>query len=374
MSSWSTTVSGVAGATVGDPVGGGVTSDMAPKLATNAERFRWAFEDSAIGMSIEDLDGRFVQVNPVLCSMLGYTSTQLVTMSYQDVCHPDDLEGPEYLESLGDGSVRQVMRECRHIRSDGTVIWVRVHVGVVRDQGKPLFYIAQTEDITGRKDAESRLIHQARHDTLTGLLNRRAFTERVSEALMSGEELALLFVDLDRFKLVNDTLGHPTGDELLIAVARRLQAAVGGRDVVARLGGDEFVVLVLGVTCAADAEPVAERLQAALAAPFGISGRSLFVTASIGIALPGESVATAEDTLRAADLAMYRAKTTAVSVWSRISTARSPTRNRCACGSSRWCPLSPVAWRASKPSSAGSIRGEGCCYRANSFPSPRRRD
>jgi diguanylate cyclase (GGDEF)-like protein/PAS domain S-box-containing protein len=282
----------------------------ASDAALDAERFRMAFEDSAIGMSIEDLDGRFMQVNSVLCAMLGYSSAELLTMGYQDVCHPDDLEGPEYLASLRDGSVRRIVRECRHTCADGTVIWVRVHVGVISDGHQALFYTAQTEDITAQRSAEARLIQLAEHDTLTGLPNRQAFADGMTSTLESGEQVALLFVDLDRFKLVNDTLGHAAGDELLVAVAARLRSAVRNSEVVARIGGDEFVILATPVTCVGDAERVAERLLAALVPPFRISGRSLFVTASVGIALAGGDVASAEDTLRAADLAMYRAKTT----------------------------------------------------------------
>ena len=274
------------------------------------ERYRVAFEDSAIGMAIEGLDGRWLRVNPALCTMLGYTSDQLLTMSYQDVCLPEDLEDASYLESLNNGTVLKVMRECRYRRADGTTIWVRVHVGVIREGGATQFYAIQIEDITDRKAAESRLAHEAAHDALTGLPNRHAFAERVAAVLDGGNQPALLFIDLDRFKLVNDTLGHPAGDELLIAVARRLRSSTRGSEVVARTGGDEFVVLADPATSLAGAERLAQRLQAALAAPFQISGRSLFLTASIGIAVAGSEMASAEDTMRDADLAMYRAKAT----------------------------------------------------------------
>ena len=292
----------------------GTAPDRAPEptraFDITPERFRLAFEDSAIGMAIQDLSGRYLQVNPVLCDMLGYTSAELLTMGYQDVCLPEDLEDPTYLESLTDGTVRRVTRECRYRRADGRVIWVRVHVGVIHDGDEAVFYTAQVEDVTDRKDAEARLTHQAEHDTLTGLPNRQAFAALVAAALEAGLQPALLFVDLDRFKLVNDTLGHPAGDELLIAVARRLRASVRGSEVVARIGGDEFVVLTEPTATLADAERVASRLQEALAAPFRISGRLLVLTASIGIARADKDLPSADDTLRDADLAMYRAKTT----------------------------------------------------------------
>jgi len=278
--------------------------------ALDVERYRLAFEDSAIGMAIEDVDGRYLQVNPALCAMLGYGADDLLTMRYQDVCHPDDIEGPDYLAALSDGSVRRVIKECRYYRRDGTEIWVRVHIGVIVLDGNVAFYTAQIEDITAQKDAEALLVLQASHDTLTGLPNRHTLAERMAAAIGAGERPALLFVDLDRFKLVNDTIGHPAGDELLIAAAHRLRDAVREEDVVARIGGDEFVVLARSAPTVEGAVQLAERLQAEMSAPFDVQSRSLILTASIGIAVPGGEVASAEDMLRAADLAMYRSKTT----------------------------------------------------------------
>jgi diguanylate cyclase (GGDEF)-like protein/PAS domain S-box-containing protein len=407
-------------------------ADDDPDLA--AERIRLVFEDSAIGMAIEDLEGRFLQVNSALCAMIGYTPSQLLGMGYQQVCHPDDCEDPAYLESLRTGAVRRVVRELRYRRADGSDIWVRVHIGVIHDDGgNAKFYTAQIEDIsqrhaaeqrfrgafadaavgmavtgkrsgsdeilfdtnaamgqllgraqdelvgrsvtefahpadvwavrelfaslrlgtrsqeavdvrcirpdgtfvwvhlsasvsekpegsaehlvihlqdvTARKLAEARLIHQAEHDVLTGLPNRVALAKRIAASLDRGQHPALLFVDLDRFKQVNDTLGHATGDKVLTAVASRLRDAIRDDDVVARIGGDEFVVLAVSATSPGDAERVAERLHAVLATPFQVEERSLYLTASIGIALPGVQVRTAEDALRAADIAMYQAKT-----------------------------------------------------------------
>jgi len=276
----------------------------------DVERYRLAFEDSAIGMAIEDVDGRYVQVNPALCAMVGYSAEQLLTMRYQDICHPDDLEGPGYLAALTDGSVRRAVKECRYRCADGRQIWVRVHIGVIHVDGAAVLYTAQIEDITAQKDAEERLIFQASHDDLTGLPNRKAFAERIVAEIEAGGRPALLFVDLDRFKLVNDTLGHVAGDELLITAAQRLRRAVRDGDVVARIGGDEFVVLAVSAPTLEGAEQLAERLHEEMSAPFRLGGRSLILTVSIGIAIAGRDVTSAEDMLRAADLAMYRSKTT----------------------------------------------------------------
>src|SRR5579864_8953816 len=123
----------------------GGPSQPARPAALDVERFRLAFEDSAIGMAIEDVDGRYLQVNPALCTMLGYTAEQLLSMRYQDMCHPDDIEPPAYLASLSDGSVRRAIKECRYFRADGTQIWVRVHIGVIARDGAVAFYTAQIE-------------------------------------------------------------------------------------------------------------------------------------------------------------------------------------------------------------------------------------
>jgi diguanylate cyclase (GGDEF)-like protein/PAS domain S-box-containing protein len=288
----------------------GGSSRRAQAAALDAERFRLAFEDSAIGMAIEDVEGRYLQVNPALCAMVGYSAEQLLTMRYQDICHPDDIEEPSYLASLSDGSLRRVSKECRYRRADGEQIWVRVHIGVIELAGTVAFYTAQIEDITAQKDAEARLIFQASHDTLTGLPNRHTLAEHMAAAIAANARPAVLFMDLDRFKLVNDTIGHPAGDDLLIAVAQRLRHAVREKDIVARIGGDEFVVLAVSAPTLDSAAQLAERLQEQMSAPFEVQGRSLFLTASIGIAMPGGEVASAEDLLRAADLAMYRSKTT----------------------------------------------------------------
>jgi diguanylate cyclase (GGDEF)-like protein len=227
-------------------------------------RYELAFEDSAIGMVIEGLDGRFVAVNSTFCQLVGYSRAQLLTMTYMDICHPDDLEGKEHLASLADGTLQTYIRELRYIRADRVEVWVRVHI-------------------------EDLLTHQADHDALTGLPNRHAFTrqlEATARASSPADRRALLFIDLDRFKLVNDSLGHTVGDELLIAVAGRLRAAIAEEDLVARIGGDEFVVLARSSPTAETAKLLAERVRQVLQEPFSLAGRTLYLTASVGIAVP----------------------------------------------------------------------------------------
>jgi diguanylate cyclase (GGDEF)-like protein/PAS domain S-box-containing protein len=261
-------------------------------------------------MAIEAIDGRFLAVNPALCSLVGYTQEQLLGMSYREICHPDDVESDEQMEELASGSLPSYRRECRYVRVDGAVIWVRVHVGMTRDRsGVVVGYAVQIEDVTARKDGEVRLAYQADHDALTGLPNRHALSRHLADLVGEGRgrRCALLFVDLDRFKVVNDSLGHTIGDDLLMAVAGRLSHAVSANDFVARMGGDEFVVVAREAVDVDLAQRIAIRLQEALAAPFGIDGHHLHVSASIGVAI-AEPHTSPSALLRAADLAMHRAK------------------------------------------------------------------
>ncbi|HVW35324.1 MAG TPA: EAL domain-containing protein, partial [Acidimicrobiia bacterium] len=184
----------------------------------------------------------------------------------------------------------------------------RVHVAA---DGRPLRMTGTSQDVTGRKQAERTLAHQALHDTLTGLPNRALLDDRLDQALLgaarTGRPVAVLFLDVDRFKLVNDSWGHPAGDQLLVGVAQRLGRTVRPGDTVARFGGDEFVVVCAEGGTMAGAIQVAERISAALRAPFRIAGQDIFLTVSIGIAIGGAEPS-AEALLRDADAAMYRAK------------------------------------------------------------------
>jgi diguanylate cyclase (GGDEF)-like protein/PAS domain S-box-containing protein len=182
-----------------------------------------------------------------------------------------------------------------------------------RLEGRPVGRVWSFRDVTARKSAELRLVHDAFHDALTGLPNRSLFTDLVARAIgrarrRSDYAFALLFLDIDRFKVVNDSLGHLTGDQLLIAIARRLERCVRPGDTVARLGGDEFTVLLDDITEAADATRIADRIQRELQLPFNISGQEVFTSASIGIAFSRTGYERSDDLLRDADIAMYRAK------------------------------------------------------------------
>jgi len=226
------------------------------------------------------------------------------------VLHPEDRERVLAAHAMTHTRGEPLCIEYRLIARDGNVVWVHDEARVIADPagGAPVLQ-GYLLDVTERMEAEAELRHQAFHDSLTGLANRALFTDRVQHALvigrLAGREAAVLFVDLDDFKTVNDTLGHSVGDQLLSAFGVRLCDALSPRHTVARIGGDEFAILVEEDEGAAAAADTAERLITALQSPFDIGGREIFVTASIGIA-GGDN---AEELLRSADVAMYRAKT-----------------------------------------------------------------
>jgi diguanylate cyclase (GGDEF)-like protein len=186
-------------------------------------------------------------------------------------------------------------------------------MALVRDgSGRPAHITAMLEDISPRKRAEAELVHQTLHDALTELPNRQRFLDRLEETralrVASGSALGVVFIDLDGFKEVNDSLGHHAGDELLIAVARRLRAALRPSDLLARFAGDEFLVLADDLESPGELMQLAQRLMACMDGPFSIAHRVLRVTASIGVAYSPDSGDPAEDMVRKADAAMYLAK------------------------------------------------------------------
>lgn len=276
--------------------------------------FRGAFEYSMVGMTLSTPDGRYARVNQAFCEMLGYSETQLLNLSYEAITDADDLlENRAYRARLLDGEIDHFQIEKRYRHADGHSIWTLLSVAIVRDsRGEPLYIIGQAQDISDRKEAEARLTHQAFHDSLTGLPNRALFEDRIGHALerarRNGEKIAVMFLDLDGFKVVNDTYGHATGDQLLIALGGRLRGWVRAGDTVARLGGDEFTILLEDISTREEATQIATRIIAGLETPIAVEGRGLWVRASLGIAFNRPADITADDLLRNADVALYRAK------------------------------------------------------------------
>jgi diguanylate cyclase (GGDEF)-like protein/PAS domain S-box-containing protein len=283
-------------------------------LVQAEEHFRRAFDDAPIGMAIVALDGHWLRVNATLCEITGYTEDELLARTFQDITHPDDLEqNLETLEKVVAGGARTVRFEKRYLRPNGRAVWVNVSSSLMHDSdGNPLHFVSQIEDVTDRKRAERKLKDLADHDPLTGLLNRRRFDEELRKTILRlrrhGGRAALLLVDLDRFKLVNDTYGHKTGDDVLVAAAEALRRRLRQTDAVGRLGGDEFAAILYEADLPA-AQRVAAEVAAALRANRTRSGRAeIAVTASIGVVLLDRETAGEEEALLSADRALYEAK------------------------------------------------------------------
>jgi diguanylate cyclase (GGDEF)-like protein/PAS domain S-box-containing protein len=286
----------------------------AERLRESESRFASTMALAAIGISHVDDEGRFLYVNPQLCAMLGYTESELLARTVRDISHPEDLDTTHELSSrLRQGSIASFKAEKRYVRKDGTVVWAGLTIALKRDgDGRKLYDVSIVEDISARKEAEQCIQYLANHDALTGLPNRARFSQLLAEACDAARaerrRFAVLFVDLDRFKTINDTLGHEAGDAMLRAAAGRLRGCVRSGDVVARLGGDEFVILLRDVGERSVAGKVAANVLKALVEPVAICGRDCTVSASIGICLHPDGDQPDQAVLRNADMAMYLAK------------------------------------------------------------------
>ena len=286
-------------------------------LRESEQRFRLAFDEAPIGMAIVGLHGpdpgRFQRVNAAMCRITGYTDGELIGTSFRVVNqseHHD--ESAEMLERMAAGAIDHWEAEKHFRHACGDERWVHIHASVARGaDGQAAYCIFQVLDITDRKRAEARLTHNALHDPLTGLPNRTLLVENLKRAIdraaRAQRQVALLFIDLDDFKTVNDTLGHDVGDELLIEVTRRLTCAMRGADTVARFGGDEFIVVCEELAEDDETTAIVDRVRRSLHAPLTLRGTKISVRASIGVARSSASP-TPEALLRDSDIAMYRAK------------------------------------------------------------------
>jgi diguanylate cyclase (GGDEF)-like protein/PAS domain S-box-containing protein len=271
-------------------------------------RFQQAFHSAPTGMALVRLDdSRIVDANQALADMLDRPLDSLIGLGIREITHPDDLRAAAPQRArLELGIADTYLLEQRYLRSDGEFVWARTRVSVTEDEGVALA-ITHIEDVTEQRLAAQRLTHAATHDDLTELPNRAALVERLDDLLVGASpgQVSVLFIDLDNFKIVNDSLGHGVGDQLLREIARRLREVTRDSDRLARFGGDEFVVFVDG---GVDPAIVAERLRRAVQRPVTIEGHDLVITASIGFALNSAVGLTADELLRDADAAMYRAK------------------------------------------------------------------
>jgi diguanylate cyclase (GGDEF)-like protein/PAS domain S-box-containing protein len=284
-------------------------------LRTSEERYRLLFDASPQAMWVFDADTlRFLAVNDAAVERYGYSREEFLRMTIHDIRGVDDApKADDRLARLAEGSDSALPNVWRHRRANGDIIDVEVTSHPIELSGRKARLVVSI-DVTERLRVEEKLWHAAFYDSLTGLPNRALFMERLGMAMERSKGrghggFAVLFLDLDRFKVVNDSLGHRAGDQLLVHIARRLERTRRAGDTVARLGGDEFAVLVEGVENASDGARVADRVQRELSLPFDIDGQEVFTSASIGIALGGgPTEVRPEDMLRDADTAMYRAK------------------------------------------------------------------
>jgi diguanylate cyclase (GGDEF)-like protein/PAS domain S-box-containing protein len=293
-------------------------------LQVSEERFKSAFENSAIGMSLFSLDGHFIQANRALCQILGYSPEDLQRRTVTELTHPDDLpHTSKLLEELVSRRREAFQCEERCCHREGHTIWARITVSAIHGPaGQVLYFVCQTEDITMQKlyqqqleeyrhdleEANSRLQELAVTDDLTGLRNRIALRQKLDEEWQRAGRyqtpLTLLMVDVDHFKSFNDSFGHPAGDEVLRTVARLLQEKARATDIVARYGGEEFAIL-LPNTDLEGAVSLAERFRLAIEQA---AWPRRAITASFGLAAWSETMANPLALVAAADESLYRAK------------------------------------------------------------------
>ena len=280
------------------------------------EKYRSIFENAVEGIFQTTPGGHYLDANPSLARIYGFESVAELRATFSDIAgqlYADSNRRAEFVQLMDKtGEVSNFESQIR--RKDGEMIWISENARAVRDDsGAILYYEGTVEDITATRENKERLLHDALHDRLTGLSNRALFMDRLEQKFAHLERrpdslFAVLFLDFDRFKNINDSLGHLAGDQLLKKISGRLQECLRPGDTVSRFGGDEFAILLENVTELSDATIVAERVQRAMSSPFQLGSQQVFSSASIGIALGHSDYERAEDLLRDADMAMYRAK------------------------------------------------------------------
>jgi diguanylate cyclase (GGDEF)-like protein/PAS domain S-box-containing protein len=290
------------------------------RLASSEEHFRVAFDNAPIGMSMISLApatvGQYLRANSAFQEMLGYSMDELVGEQILDLTHPDDRDRDAAIfHRIARGETETVAFEKRYLHKDGSVVYAWLTSSVVRGpHGESLYLVTHAVDISDRLREQAELERLALTDTLTGLANRTLLTDRLEQALArlqrTDSACAMLLLDVDRFKLVNDSLGHQVGDALLVEISRRLDAVTRADSTVARIGGDEFVVLVEGLRKPGDIHGIARRLLDTLRVPYSLDEAldDLVATVSIGISIATSPSRSYVDLYREADLALYRAK------------------------------------------------------------------
>jgi diguanylate cyclase (GGDEF)-like protein/PAS domain S-box-containing protein len=279
------------------------------------QRFRTMFEEAPMGIALIDAQtGEFKDVNPRYAEITGRDADAIKSSHWTEVTHPDDvLAESSQMAQLNAGEIAGFKTSKRLVRPDGSVVWIDMSIAAMDREGKAhTHHLCMIEDVTDKKKSEALIWQQANFDTLTQLPNRRMFHDRLEQDIIKcrreGKRAAILFIDLDHFKEVNDTLGHHQGDVLLVDAARRIRACVRQSDTVARLGGDEFTVILSELDDVQRVDAIAQHILDVLQAPFQLGPEQAFVSASIGITLYPDDAAEIDDLLKHADQAMYAAK------------------------------------------------------------------
>lgn len=283
-------------------------------MASRSDMFALTFRDSPIGMALLGTSGHYIEVNDAFGRILGRPADHFKDRHFSEYTHPDDVPRDiELMERLSTGELPFYQVQKRMLHREGDTIWARVTVSDMESEDDPQghHYVAQVEDITEIRSARDLLERRALYDHLTGLANRTLLMDRLGRALEThaprAATVACIFLDVDHFKTVNDSLGHDAGDSLLVELARRIQSAVRAGDTVARLGGDEFVVVLEDVMGVDSAAAVMYSITLAVRQPFTVGGHELVPTVSAGLAMATHGI-TAESLIRNADMAMYAAK------------------------------------------------------------------
>lgn len=284
-------------------------------LQKSEEQFRNAFDYASIGMALVSLSGKFLKVNRSLIETLGYSEDELLELNVKTLIFEEDFDPFNLkLSKLVDGAVNSCQMEKRVYHKNREILWMMWSASKIQaEAGESSHFIFQLQDITDRKHAEERLVHDALHDALTDLPNRVLFLDRLDVAFKRAKRhfdnhFAVLYLDFDRFKLINDSFGHLVGDKLLIEISHRLKTILRTSDTVARLGGDEFTMLVEEITDISEAISIVERIRDEMAKPFDLEGQVIYATVSVGIAAWSRKYERPEFILRDADTALYQAK------------------------------------------------------------------
>lgn len=292
-----------------------ILEEQSIALRESEGRFRSAFNYAPIGIALVSSEGNWLKVNRSLSNILGYTEEEFLARNFQSMLFAQDLSDTLLkIHEVLAGKIPTCQMEQRYLHKTKKTVWALWSVSTTGEaSSEPPNFIFQIQDITDKKLAEDKLQYKATHDTLTDLPNRALFMSRLEQALKKTKEnpahqASVLFIDLDRFKVVNDSLGHLVGDQLLIEIAARLRECMRPNDLVARLGGDEFTILVEGKYDTKEVIKIAERIREKLSVPFDLCGHEVYSSASIGILHGSDRHSTAEDMMRDADTAMYQAK------------------------------------------------------------------